>query len=191
MIGQFGGRKDGRPDPRRPRGRQALGWLVLAVALLAAGGALAFVALRGPVEPTSMADRVRAVAASLRCPVCQNLTVADSPSRLAQEMRRTIARDLQAGRTPEQIRRSFTRAYGQWILESPPKRGIDLVAWVAPIVLVLGGLAFAAWAVRRWTGRGLAARPPSGPGGERGLPLTPADRSLLERALAGANEEPE
>jgi cytochrome c-type biogenesis protein CcmH len=138
-----------------------------------------------------MDDRVRAVAASLRCPVCQNLTVADSPSRLAQEMRRTIAMDLRAGKTPEEIRRAFVRAYGQWILESPPKGGIDLVAWILPGLLVLGGLAAGALAVSRWRGRGLAGRASGVAGQDPAQVLTPADRSLLERALAGAEEEPE
>jgi cytochrome c-type biogenesis protein CcmH len=159
----------------------------LAAALLGAAGALALVALRGPAAPTSMDDRVHAVASTLRCPVCQNLTVADSPSSLAQEMRRTIARDLQAGRTPDEIRESFTRAYGAWVLESPPKRGIDLVAWIVPAMLAAGGLAAGLWAVRRWSGTALAAEPH----GDRpqDLGLTAADRSLVERALATAKEE--
>jgi cytochrome c-type biogenesis protein CcmH len=182
---------DGRRDAKR-RGRGfPVGSLVLAVALLAAGGALALVALRGPAEPRSMDDRVRAVAASLRCPVCQNLTVADSPSRLAQEMRRTIAKDLQAGRTPEEIRRDFVGAYGQWILEAPPKRGIDLVAWIVPVLLLLGGLAAGTLAVSRWRGRGMAERASGGVGQDPAQVLTSADRSLLERALAGVEEEPE
>jgi len=182
---------DGRRAAKRGARGSAVGSLVLAVALLAAGGALALVVLRGPAEPGSMDDRVRAVAASLRCPVCQNLTVADSPSRLAQEMRRTIAMDLRAGKTPEEIRRAFVRAYGQWILESPPKGGIDLVAWILPGLLVLGGLAAGALAVSRWRGRGLAGRASGVAGQDPAQVLTPADRSLLERALAGAEEEPE
>jgi cytochrome c-type biogenesis protein CcmH len=171
--------------------RFTAGSLVLAVALLAAGAALAMVAFRGPAPPKTMDDRVRAVASALRCPVCQNLTVADSPSRLAQEMRQTIARDLQAGRTPAEIRQAFARAYGDWILESPPKRGIDLVAWIAPGLLVLGGLAMAAAAVWRWSGRGLTDRalPAQAVGSER--TISDADRSLLERALAGESQEAE
>ena len=52
-------------------------------------------------------DRVHEIAAGLRCPVCQNLSVADSPSRLAGEMRAEIADKLAAGQTPEQIRAFF------------------------------------------------------------------------------------
>lgn len=171
--------------------RKDAGSLVLAAALILAGGALAFVALRGPEPPTNMTDRVREVAVTLRCPVCQNLTVADSPSRLAQEMRRTIALDLQAGKSPEEIRRAFARSYGTWILESPPKRGIGLVAWIAPVLLVLGGLATAGWAVGRWSREGSADRETADVSEAMGQVLTPADRSLVARALAGAREETE
>jgi cytochrome c-type biogenesis protein CcmH len=163
--------------------------LGLVLAVVAAGVALAFVALRGSTAPKTLDDRVRAVAGTLRCPVCQNLTVADSPSRLAQEMRRNIARDLQAGRTPDQIRASFTRAYGEWILESPPKRGIDLVAWVLPVLLLAGGFGGGVWAVRRWSDRGREAGAPGRRFEE--TDLTAADRALVERALATSSEDGE
>jgi cytochrome c-type biogenesis protein CcmH len=104
-------------------------------------------------------------------------------------MRRTIARDLQAGRTPDQIRNSFVRAYGAWILEAPPKRGLDLVAWVLPVLLLVGGLAGAALAVRRWSGRGRET-PPS-EGRFEGPGLSAADRALVERAMATTGEEAE
>jgi cytochrome c-type biogenesis protein CcmH len=148
-----------RRSVERPGGRFARSSFALAVVMIAAAATLAVVALRGPAQPTSMADRVRAVASTLRCPVCQNLTMADSPSRLAQEMRRTIASDLRAGKSPDEIREGFARAYGQWILESPPKRGIDLVAWLAPVLFLLGGVGAAALAVRRWSGGAPRSRP--------------------------------
>jgi cytochrome c-type biogenesis protein CcmH len=156
--------------------------LILPVVLLAAGVALAVAAVRGPAPPRTMTERVRAVASSLRCPICQNLSVADSPSGLAAEMRRTIAAELASGMTPDQIRRRFVASYGEWILEAPPKRGLDLLAWVGPALLVLGGLVAGALAIRRGTT-------------ERGTvpvghsELAPEDRALLDRELATAPAE--
>ena len=123
---------------------------LLVVALLAAAGALAVAAVRGPAPPATLDDRVRAVASTLRCPVCENLSVADSPSGLAAEVRKTIARRLARGDTPEEIRTDFAAAYGEWVLQAPPQEGINLVAWFAPLAAVLGGGAITILALRRW-----------------------------------------
>jgi len=158
--------------------------------LLVAAGALAVVALRGPSAPRTMNDRVRGVASTLRCPVCQNLSVADSPSRLAQQMRTTIAQELGAGRSPDQIRSEFSASYGEWILLAPPKRGIDLIAWLAPLFLVVGALGAGVIAVRRWTA-GRTVGPEPGTVDAAASSLTASDRRLLKRALRASVEESE
>jgi len=180
-----------RPARMSPR-RLRLAAAMLAGALLAASLALAVVALRSPARPATLEGRVRAVASTLRCPVCQSLSVADSPSSLARQMRAEIASDLRAGRTPDQIRATFVKSYGDWILLSPPRHGLDLVLWIAPAALLLAGVAAAGVAVRRWTlgGGGWGARTnaeePAGPD------LSAVDRRLLDRALAHAEaEDPE
>ena len=71
--------------------------LLLIAAVVAAVAALAFLALQGPPPPTSLEDRARAVAESLQCPQCQDLSVEDSPSAIAGEIRRDISRRLAAG----------------------------------------------------------------------------------------------
>lgn len=160
--------------------------LIISVSLLSAGAALAIVAARGPGQTPALADRVRAVASTLRCPVCQNLSVADSPSTLAHDMRASIARDLQAGKAPDEIRAEFVAAYGEWILLSPRARGINWVAWLAPVALLLGGLAVAGLAVRRWTAGGGAEDWMDAPN-----QVTTADRRLLEASLSARTEDPE
>jgi cytochrome c-type biogenesis protein CcmH len=160
--------------------------VALSAAMLSAAIALAVVAARGPAPVRSLQERVRAVASTLRCPVCQNLSVADSPSRLASQMRDTIGGELQAGRTPDQIRAEFAASYGEWVLLAPPKRGIDMTVWLAPLALLFGGLAAAVVAVRRWTA---GSAPEVAASGETGSPLSDADRALLERAVAAGPED--
>jgi cytochrome c-type biogenesis protein CcmH len=124
-------------------------WLLLAV-LVGAGP----VAARAQV-PASHADvseqTVHEVAAQLRCVVCQNLSVADSPSEMAHQMRGIIRERLTAGETPEQVVRYFVDKYGEWILLSPRATGFNLLVWVAPAVAVLTGLGAVAFRLRRWT----------------------------------------
>jgi cytochrome c-type biogenesis protein CcmH len=160
----------------------------LAAILVASAIALAVVAFSGSPPSGNLQDRVRSVASTLRCPVCQNLSVADSPSRLATHMRTTIGQELQSGRTPAQIREEFASAYGEWILLAPPKHGVDLAVWLAPLVLLVGGLAISVVAVRRWTS---GAPPEPSPGADEEPAMSEADRNLLDRALASASEEPE
>lgn len=129
---------------------------------------------------TPLDDEVRAVAAGLRCPVCQNLSVADSPSELAREMRGVIREQLNAGKTPDEVRAYFVAKYGDWVLLAPRPRGLNMLVWVGPFVAALAGAAVAIRAVRRWSRR--AARP------ER----APADAVAVARLRAevGRDREP-
>lgn len=158
--------------------------------MLLAAVALLVVALRGPTPPRGIQERVRAVGSTLRCPVCQDLSVADSPSSLARQMRQQIGQELRAGWSPARIRARFVAAYGDWILLSPARRGVGLVVWAAPAVLLVGGLAAAAVAVRRWTVAAAASPPPTVSAGPA-EGLSPEDRRLLDRALAAVDPEAE
>ncbi len=66
-------------------------------------------------------DRVRDIASDLRCVVCQNLSVADSPSDLAKEMRNLVREMVEQGKTREEIQAYFVSRYGEFVLLSPPK----------------------------------------------------------------------
>ena len=102
------------------------------------------VAALGTSQPTSVEERAHAIAERLRCPVCQNLSVAESPSRLAGEMRSQIRSMLAAGSSPSQIRRHFADAYGDWVLLDPPRGGLGVLTWSLPLgASALGALAVA------------------------------------------------
>ncbi len=182
---------------RLPRARVSAAAVMLSVVVVAVVTALVIVAARGSAPPSTFEERVRAVASTLRCTVCQGLSVADSPSPVAREMRATIARQLREGRTPDEVRGALVAAYSEWILLSPPRQGLGLVVWLAPAVLLVAGIAVVATAVRRWAAPGTRAGTPSlapaaGSAASPGLvgPAEP-DRRLLERALAEEQEEPD
>jgi cytochrome c-type biogenesis protein CcmH len=98
-------------------------------------------------------NTVREIGAQLRCVVCQSLSVADSPSETANQMREIIRERLAAGQTPEQIKAYFVERYGLWILLAPPREGFSLLVWVVPFAGLLAGLVLVALVVRRWSRR--------------------------------------
>lgn len=125
---------------------RAFGGLLLVVLI-----ALAPSIVRGAED--ALEAEVRALAGELRCPVCQNLSVADSPSEMAQQMRGLIRERLREGDRPEAIRAYLVERYGEWILLVPPARGFSLLAWIVPFLGLGGGLAGAVLLLRRWVKR--------------------------------------
>lgn len=111
-----------------------------------------------PAQPVSDAT-AHQIASELRCVVCQNLSVADSPSEMAAQMRAIVRERLAAGDTPEQVREYFVARYGEWILLSPRRRGFNLLVWGFPIAAVAVGLVAVAALLHRWTHRPAPAPP--------------------------------
>lgn len=126
--------------------------LLLAAFLLSAPAALA----SDRQDTSPLEQRVQRIASALRCPVCQNLSVWDSPSSVAETFRLRIRELARSGASDAQIRSYFVARYGDWILLSPPKRGIGLALWLAPLTILLAGAAAAAATVRHWRRRALA-----------------------------------
>ena len=129
--------------------------LLVAAALVAAATSSASAQSKTVSEET-----VHEVAAQLRCVVCQNLSVADSPSEMAGQMRAIIRERLAAGESPDAVQAYFVQRYGEWILLSPPRRGFNLLVWLLPLVAVAAGLAIVAILIARWTRRPRGAAEP-------------------------------
>jgi cytochrome c-type biogenesis protein CcmH len=106
-------------------------------ALLALVALVAVVALRPGPAPTA-AERADGLARELRCPDCQGLSVADSPTSSAQEIRRQIDELLAGGASDQAVRDHFVARYGGWILLAPASP----LPWLVPFVVVLAGAAF-------------------------------------------------
>jgi cytochrome c-type biogenesis protein CcmH len=121
---------------------------VLALGIVVLFAAIAWA--QQPARPISEQD-VHDVASDLRCVVCQNLSVADSPSEMAAQMRELVRERLRAGDSREQVIQYFVDRYGEWILLAPRRSGFTLLVWVLPIVAVVFGVIVVALLVYRWT----------------------------------------
>lgn len=114
-------------------------WLIVAAVLVTA---LALAWSARP-QPLTDAERVDRIAAELRCPVCQGLSVQDSPSETARAMKALVAQRVAEGRSDDEIRSEFRRSYGDWILLSPPLLSPSGLVWLAPLVAIAAGLLIA------------------------------------------------
>jgi cytochrome c-type biogenesis protein CcmH len=115
---------------------------------------------------TALERKVKEVSSQLRCPVCQGLSLADSPSELSQEMKSVVRDQLAAGRSPDEVKGYFVSKYGEWILMEPTRRGFNWAVYLLPVVVVAAGAGVIAVAVRRWT-----RRPPGEDGAGERAPL--------------------
>ncbi len=133
-------------------GRRSLLLLLAALALMVA--IWSWLAFAVPRQLT-LDQHVKNVASQLRCPVCQGESVAEAPAPLAQQMRQVIREQLQAGRSDGEIVQYFASRYGeQNVVWSPPLQGFTLLAWLVPIVLLLGGVMLLVFVVRDWQASG-------------------------------------
>ena len=141
------------------------------------------------LEGQHLVSETHRVAALLRCPVCQGLSVADSPASMAVNMRHQAGDLLAAGFSEEQILRYFESAYGEFVRLEPPLRGINWSLWLAPLVGLLAGGLVIWWLLRgarpaEAVGAGLKHAPtdeaagnvpgPSGEAAEAGPPIEAA-----------------
>lgn len=98
----------------------------------------------------SSEDRTVSIAAELRCPVCQGLSVADSNSQTARDIRADISQRIADGHTDAEIRQAYVDRYGEWILLRPQARGFGTLVWGLPVAATAAAAAALAIAARRW-----------------------------------------
>jgi cytochrome c-type biogenesis protein CcmH len=99
------------------------------------------------------------VAAVLRCPVCQGLSVADSPTDLARNMKRQARELLAQGYDREQVLAYFEASYGEFVRLQPPLRGVNWLVWAAPVLGLLAGGFIIARSLRRAPEKAAVAEP--------------------------------
>lgn len=77
---------------------------------------------------------------TLRCPQCQNNTIADSDAKLASDMRRKVLQMLNEGKTKQEIINYMVERYGYFIDYNPPVTPSTIILWVAPAAAIVIGV---------------------------------------------------
>ncbi len=142
-------------------------WLVIAalvvVALVRAGVSEG--------SPRTADERVRDIASTIKCPTCRSQSVAGSDAASARSIRTEIARRLGDGESADEIRAAIAATYGDDVLLTPPRSGLEGLVWILPVIALVLGLAVLSATFARWR------RTPT-------TTATDADRALVEDALA-------
>jgi cytochrome c-type biogenesis protein CcmH len=84
-------------------------------------------------------QRYRALAKELRCVMCQNQSLADSPAGVADDMRQQVLQQIRAGRSDAEIRDWFVARYGDFILYRPKVEPMTWALWFGPFLLLGAG----------------------------------------------------
>ena len=107
-----------------------------------------------PDHPPTAADRANSIAARVKCPTCQGLSVAQSRTGLALAIHDEISRQVDLGRSDAQVMAYISNKYGDGLITNPPATGAGAVVWVAPIAFIILAFAGLGVALRRWSRNG-------------------------------------
>jgi cytochrome c-type biogenesis protein CcmH len=125
------------------------------VGLLALLCLLPLLAIAQAIQPLPFRDRAEEVrfqrlSAELRCPMCQNETLADSNAPIAHDLRRQIFEMMQAGKSDAEIKAFLVDRYSDFVLYKPPVEPKTWLLWFGPLaVLAIGGAVVAVQVRRR------------------------------------------
>jgi cytochrome c-type biogenesis protein CcmH/NrfF len=156
--------------------RRLLAALALAALIAMGGGAALAVAATCP--KTSLAD----VEDEVMCLVCGVPLGLATEAPQANRERAFIQREVESCKSKQQIKDALVAQFGERVLALPPDKGFNLVAYLVPAAVVLGGIAVVATvAVRR---RRRTAAGPSANGAAAGTPaLGGEDAARLQEDL--------
>lgn len=85
-------------------------------------------------------QRIKNLETELRCLVCQNQTLAESPAGLADDLRREVRTLAQQGKSDAEIKQFLQARYGDFILYKPPVKESTWLLWGGPFLLLLIGV---------------------------------------------------
>ena len=100
-------------------------------------------------EDPVVEQRLIRISEDIRCLVCQNESLAGSRADLANDLRREIRKLIRDGKTDAEITEFLVSRYGDFVLYRPPVKPLTWVLWFSPFLLVLAGVIFLLFHLRR------------------------------------------
>ncbi len=136
-------------------------------------------------------QRVHQLSQQLMCPVCDGQTLDQSQAQLSEDMKAVIRDRIEAGDTNEEIREYFVERYGEIVLASPDASGFNMIAWIMPAVIFIGGSLLVAHAFINMRRRRRTATDGSAQDASPADTVTTADKDAapMDEYLERANRE--
>lgn len=94
-------------------------------------------------------ERFHEILEELRCLVCQNQTLSDSSSELANDLRVEVKEMLEKGATNKEIITFMSDRYGDFVLYNPPLKPRTFLLWFGPFLLLFGSVLAALLIIRK------------------------------------------
>ncbi|EHF1886826.1 cytochrome c-type biogenesis protein CcmH [Salmonella enterica] len=113
-------------------------FLVGVLMLLVSGSALATIDVM-PFKDEAQEQQFRRLTEQLRCPKCQNNSIADSNAMIATDMRRKVYDLMQEGKSNKEIVGYMVARYGNFVTYDPPLTPLTVLLWVLPLAAIVAG----------------------------------------------------
>lgn len=113
--------------------------VIALLALLAAAPSVAVIETYEFSSP-ALEARYHRLSQELRCPKCQNQNIADSNAPISEDLRRLLYEQLEDGASDEEILDTMVSRYGEFVRYRPAMEGVALWLWLAPGLMLAGGL---------------------------------------------------
>lgn len=112
-----------------------------------------------PALSPAQEARAERLGTNLRCPICTGVPITESTNDISREMLREVREQVAAGRSDRDVYGYFVARYGNFVLLDPPKEGVGVLLWGAPL-LALGAGGAVLWRVLRRRTTAASAAPP-------------------------------
>ncbi|EJQ2951594.1 cytochrome c-type biogenesis protein CcmH [Salmonella enterica] len=114
------------------------GMVMLMLVLVIAGSARATTDVM-PFKDEAQEQQFRQLTEQLRCPKCQNNSIADSNAMIATDMRRRVYDLMQEGKSRQEIIDYMVARYGNFVTYDPPLTPLTVLLWVLPLAAIVAG----------------------------------------------------
>jgi cytochrome c-type biogenesis protein CcmH len=97
----------------------------------------------GGFDDPVLNERYWSLIREIRCPLCQNESIADSSAPVAADLRREVHRLLADGATNDDVIEFLSSRYGDFVLYRPRVNPTTYALWAGPFVfLAIGSVVF-------------------------------------------------